>query len=287
MREQKNLYADIVIDISHSRLDQSFQYRIPERLQEELEPGNVVLVPFGRGDHPKKGYVLRITDHAACAPEKIKNILQVETQLAGTESKLTALALWMRDRYGSTAVQALRTAEEKTAACAYCFEGEGYRAAGSIPTETSGRPRTASGGADRDTGSADGACDRQPEGDSIRMAPDGRDGTADLRDGADLPDACGAQGAAKSDAAAFRSERIRAKYASSESIPAICSRYDLYKLGKTGGALPAFRGDRERENSRLYGADRTCVVEGRAGDSADPGDLADVPECDPVLSSVW
>ncbi|MFR2956722.1 MAG: primosomal protein N', partial [Lachnospiraceae bacterium] len=109
MREQKNLYADIVIDISHSRLDQSFQYRIPERLQEELEPGNVVLVPFGRGDHPKKGYVLRITDHAACAPEKIKDILQVETQLAGTESKLTALALWMRDRYGSTAVQALRT----------------------------------------------------------------------------------------------------------------------------------------------------------------------------------
>lgn len=133
MREQKILYADIVIDISHSRLDQSFQYRIPERLQEELEPGNVVLVPFGRGDHPKKGYVLRITDHAACAPEKIKDILQVETQLAGTESKLTALALWMRDRYGSTAsgtahgtsVSGAGTAEEKTAACAYCFEGEG------------------------------------------------------------------------------------------------------------------------------------------------------------------
>ena len=36
--------------------------------------------------------------------------------------------------------------EEKAAACAYCFEGEGHRAAGSIPTETSGRPRTASGG---------------------------------------------------------------------------------------------------------------------------------------------
>ena len=68
---------------------------------------------------------------------------------------------------------------------------------------------------------------KRQEGDSIRMAPDGRDGTADLRDGADLPDACGAQGAAKSDAAAFRSERIRAKHASSESIPAICSRYDL------------------------------------------------------------
>lgn len=104
-----NWYADIIIDIAHSRLDQTFQYRVPEELAETLEPGNVVLVPFGRGDHPKKGYVLRITDHAACAPEKLKTILQVETSLAGAESKLTALALWMRDYYGSTAVQALRT----------------------------------------------------------------------------------------------------------------------------------------------------------------------------------
>lgn len=104
-----DLYADIIIDISHSRLDQTFQYRVPDALADVLEPGNVVLVPFGRGNHPKKGYVLRISDHAACAPEKLKTILQVETRLAGAESKLTALALWMRDCYGATAVQALRT----------------------------------------------------------------------------------------------------------------------------------------------------------------------------------
>lgn len=103
------LYADIIIDISHSKLDQTFQYRIPPNLHEVLEPGNVVEVPFGRGDHPKKGYVLRISEHSACPPEKLKTILRVETKLAGADSKLTALALWMRDYYGSTTVQALRT----------------------------------------------------------------------------------------------------------------------------------------------------------------------------------
>lgn len=102
-------YADLIMDISHSRLDQTFQYRVPEELQTVLEPGNVVLVPFGRSDRPTKGYVLRITEQAACAPEKMKTILRMETNLAGAESKLTALALWMRDYYGSSTVQALRT----------------------------------------------------------------------------------------------------------------------------------------------------------------------------------
>lgn len=103
------LYADIIIDISHSRLDQTFQYRIPIELQETLEPGNVVEVPFGRGDRFTKGYVLRITDRCQCPPEKIKTIIRIETNLAGADSKLQALALWMRDYYGATTVQALRT----------------------------------------------------------------------------------------------------------------------------------------------------------------------------------
>lgn len=105
----KELYADIIIDISHSKLDQTFQYRVPVGLQEILEPGNVVNVPFGRGDRTTKGYVLRITDHASCPLERMKDIQSVETSLAGEESQLISLALWMRDYYGSTTIQALRT----------------------------------------------------------------------------------------------------------------------------------------------------------------------------------
>ena len=103
------LFADIIVDISCKKLDQTFQYRIPETLKSSLEPGNVVEIPFGRGNRMTKGYVLRITDYPSCPLEKMKWIEAVATDFAGTDSKLTALALWMRDYYGCTAVQALRT----------------------------------------------------------------------------------------------------------------------------------------------------------------------------------
>jgi primosomal protein N' (replication factor Y) len=82
---------------------------VPEQLQQELEPGNVVEIPFGKGNRPTRGYVLRLTEQPSYAPEKIKPVTRIVTDLAGAKSRLTALALWMRDYYGSTTVQALRT----------------------------------------------------------------------------------------------------------------------------------------------------------------------------------
>ena len=34
-------YADIIVDISHEKLDKSFQYVIPENLKEEIQVGVV------------------------------------------------------------------------------------------------------------------------------------------------------------------------------------------------------------------------------------------------------
>ena len=54
----KELYADIIVDISHEKLDRPFQYRVPEGLRERLETGMCVKVPFGDGNKPVKGYVV-------------------------------------------------------------------------------------------------------------------------------------------------------------------------------------------------------------------------------------
>lgn len=51
-------YAQIIIDISHGRLDRPFTYRIPEALQNDLCLGSLVVVPFGKGDTKRKGYVI-------------------------------------------------------------------------------------------------------------------------------------------------------------------------------------------------------------------------------------
>lgn len=103
------MYADIIIDISHSKLDQTFQYRIPPELADTLEPGDVVELPFGNGNRLIKGYVLRLSRELSCPPEKLKTIARRVNESRGTESKLISLALWMRDYYGSTTIQALRT----------------------------------------------------------------------------------------------------------------------------------------------------------------------------------
>ena len=48
-------YANIIVDISHEKLDKPFQYRIPEDMRGKLLPGMVVEIPFGRGDRLIKG----------------------------------------------------------------------------------------------------------------------------------------------------------------------------------------------------------------------------------------
>ena len=44
------MFADIIIDITHEKLDKVFQYRIPPELEGVLQVGMEVVVPFGKGN---------------------------------------------------------------------------------------------------------------------------------------------------------------------------------------------------------------------------------------------
>lgn len=103
------MYADIIIDISHEKLDRVFQYRIPDGLQQRLRVGMQVRVPFGGGNRLRTGYVTDITDHVDYDPAKIKEIVQIVEESVPIESQLIALAAWMRRNYGGTMNQALKT----------------------------------------------------------------------------------------------------------------------------------------------------------------------------------
>ena len=103
------LYADIIIDIALATLDKSFQYRIPESLNESLTPGSRVRVPFGKGNSLRAGYVINISDKAEYDTNLIKDIDSIIYDELPIEGQLIKLAAWMKERYGSTAIQALRT----------------------------------------------------------------------------------------------------------------------------------------------------------------------------------
>ena len=44
----KGRYANIIVDISHEKVDKPFQYKIPEKLKEKLEEGMCVQIQIGR-----------------------------------------------------------------------------------------------------------------------------------------------------------------------------------------------------------------------------------------------
>ncbi len=102
-------YADVIVDITSEKLDRPFQYRIPEELRGRLEPGMVVEIPFGSGNRCIRGYVTGLTSHADYDPAKMKEIRAVVTDSSDAQSRLIGLAAWIRDRYGSTMIQALKT----------------------------------------------------------------------------------------------------------------------------------------------------------------------------------
>lgn len=102
-------YANVIIDISHEKVDRPFQYRIPDSLKEKLAVGMCVQIPFGTGNRKRKGYVIGITGKNEYPEEKIKEIDGIITDNLPAEADAIRLAAWMRQTYGSTMIAALKT----------------------------------------------------------------------------------------------------------------------------------------------------------------------------------
>ncbi len=103
-------YASIIIDISHENVDRIFQYRIPESMEAEIQIGTQVTVPFGKANRRRRGYVVEITDHVeGYDADKVKDVDGVVAGSVTADKRLIQLAWWMKERYGSTMNQALKT----------------------------------------------------------------------------------------------------------------------------------------------------------------------------------
>lgn len=102
-------YADIIVDITHEKLDRTFQYRIPEALEDKIFPGSQVKIPFGNGNRLVTGYVLSVSGEAKFEESRMKEIRELSEDAVTVEARLITLAAWMKHTYGSTMIQALKT----------------------------------------------------------------------------------------------------------------------------------------------------------------------------------
>ncbi len=102
-------YADVIIDISHEKVDRPFQYKIPEELSEAIFPGVRVHVPFGKGNTDRIGYVVDLSDCTDYPIEKLKSIAAVDDRGITVEGGQIQIAYWLKRQYGSTMYAALKT----------------------------------------------------------------------------------------------------------------------------------------------------------------------------------
>ncbi len=101
------MYANVIVDISHEKLDKTFQYSIPDELLCDIRPGVCVDIPFG--SRTITGYVIEVTDEPEYDPVRTKPLIGINAHSVAVEAKLIALAAWIRRNYGSTMNQALKT----------------------------------------------------------------------------------------------------------------------------------------------------------------------------------
>ncbi len=100
-------FAGVIVDISHEKLDKTFQYIIPDELESSIQIGSLVEIPFGKSR--RRGYVVEITDKPELELEKLKAVTGIVDNSVTIDGKLIRLAYWMKTNYGSTINQALKT----------------------------------------------------------------------------------------------------------------------------------------------------------------------------------
>jgi len=102
-------YADVIVDISLEKLDKTYQYAIPEHLSDTAVVGAKVEVPFGGGNRKLEGYIMDTSDTPAFDPVRTKEILSVVSGAVSLERRSIALAYWMKEHFGGTMNEALKT----------------------------------------------------------------------------------------------------------------------------------------------------------------------------------
>ncbi len=105
----KQTFANVIIDISHEKVDRTFQYIVPEPLKDKIRAGVQVEIPFGKGNSLRRGFVVEVTEKPEFDIDRMKEIAGISPDRVSVQSQLIELALEMKRIYGSTMNQALKT----------------------------------------------------------------------------------------------------------------------------------------------------------------------------------
>lgn len=101
------MFASVIVDVPSKSVNQVFDYRIPEGMQDIIKVGHRVLVPFGR--RTIQGYVMNIKETADFDPAKIKPIartLDIEPVLT---EEMIVIAKYLAEYYVDQYISVIET----------------------------------------------------------------------------------------------------------------------------------------------------------------------------------
>lgn len=101
-------YAKIIVDIPVNQLDQTYDYSIPQELEEIIKIGHAVLVSFGR--RKVVGFVVGFSDKPDFEKDKIKDIIKIVLPMSFFDEKMLELFQWMASYYKSYLIKVIKTA---------------------------------------------------------------------------------------------------------------------------------------------------------------------------------
>ena len=87
------MIAEVIINRGAKKLNRTFDYNIPDYLQDFIIVGSKVLVPFGKGGNPEEAFVVGLKEKSSY---EVKDIIKLEENLT---DKQIELAKWMSKRY--------------------------------------------------------------------------------------------------------------------------------------------------------------------------------------------
>lgn len=100
------LYAGVYVLELPLAADRIYDYAIPEELRGKIRLGQIVKVPFSRGNNSRTAVVVRIS--SSCEYDKVKPVLAVATDRISLDEEMLGLCSFLKERTFCTFTDALR-----------------------------------------------------------------------------------------------------------------------------------------------------------------------------------
>ena len=104
-----NLYAEIILNSEALEIDRPFTYKIPVELEEKVQVGQIVKVPFGMGNKTSEGFVLSIKEeNEVNISFRVKKISSIITDEPIIDEDDINLINFLREKYLCKYIDAFR-----------------------------------------------------------------------------------------------------------------------------------------------------------------------------------